>query len=198
MEPGWRSTTVTDPMTDEKRCMVVYGDVLTTGGSTSVFGLKGHLYPFAQLASSGPIVGIRSLPYAGNFAPPVGDVEVRVDDLPMQTLLAIETPRNGGANSSAAALINQSREQVVAMMKAQGMSQDAISAATASYGKTGTNVEGMMAGYTAVGGERATELIDAMKRGGVLLYRQKGSALVSNGVPVALTGFREAAARCGL
>ena len=182
-------------MTDEAQCVVSYGNVVNGNDRTLVWGQAGYLYPFVQVSSSGPKVGIRSLPIGG-FSPPVGDIELRVDDNPLVVIAAAEMPLK--ANSSQAAMLDQAREQVAIAMKANGANDAQIAAQTDALGQSQSSLAAMLAPYTVATGEKADSLLRAMKGGWNLLYRQNLGATVGQTITVSLDGFKEAAAECGL
>lgn len=151
----WTASGSVDPITGVERCVVSIPD----RRFGSAFSRTGYIYPFVEQNSElGLMVGVSA---GGQIRFPTGDIEWRVDDNSHHSLKAADTPSTG--------------------VDLPQVNTSIMSAATLEvYDQSMADAEGLVFsiqnGVTAVGGEKAIELLDEMRAGSELRLRSKTAA----------------------
>lgn len=193
--PTWYQADVNDKFRDVHGCR-------TTIGSEDVgsyhYTFAGNLYPFVQKVGDELKVGVTSMAIPGSgsttFRPsvplPVGDIEMKIDDNPTWVLAAAET-RVVEVPGSTAALTKQQVQESI-----QSMSQNnpALAASMAAMPETARK---LMLPYTTVTGEKAKEIVEQMRTGRIVAFRQIATPFARS-FEYPTTGLQEQLKRCGI
>lgn len=157
----WTAARQTDPVTGVSRCVVTAPDRLFGSNYTK----STHLYPFVETNSeAGLLVGAS---VGGTVRYAAGDIVWRVDQNSPRTITMAETPAIGAQT---------------APLATEGMTAEQKEVIEASMKMTAGITSSIQNGITAVGGEKAREMLAEMKAGQGLLFRAAAAAPAA-GIP---------------
>jgi hypothetical protein len=180
----WQSFHSTDAFTDESWC-----DVTFAGRDYAFnysYAYNGFIYPVVRVREGTMVVAFTTasvVPGQTTIAIPVGDLQVRIDSNPAETLLASETPGE----------INQSYQK---MFDAQAKSMNLTPEQQAAYTASTQGILKTMSPVTAVAGDRAQAIVKEMLTGKTLIYRQTTTGMNGRISEIPLEGFAQKLADC--
>jgi len=187
----WEARTFKDEFSDASWCRV-QPRALTTSNLMPMAGLarpRALTFPYVERRGDQLRVGVTS---AGGIQLPTGEVQLRIDQHPAQTISPSETPID--TKSPAADAVAAQMKAMAAANPGQTAIYEQVAATAAS------NFSQMMSPYTATTGEKANGLLAQMRGGQEIIYRGVGlnTAATTTGKLMLGDDFRAALAGCGL
>ena len=167
-----------DAFTDVKSCRVEYGDEFTRSMNRQLTGSFIGLYFFAENKDGEVRAGVVSEPKI----PIGGDVQLRVDDNPMVSITAADTPVDLAPTTSLPAMPGLSAEQQKDMQASLKASMSVASP------------------YRVLVGDKARSLLREMIRGQKVIWRVVGinTATSTTGTIVIRPDLGKSLAECGI
>lgn len=182
LPPTWSATERADPFTDTRSCRV------TLTGAIRIDVYRGGLryYPYVERRGDAVRVGLMSHP---GLPAPVGQIQLRIDDLAPWTISPSETPIDTAAFTS---------QQLTGQLGADA-DPAARQALERSAGLMADTITQSVSPYTAATGQKASDIIGQMKSGRRLIYRVMGANAASSTGEAALGAeLNQALSSCGL
>jgi LysM repeat protein len=153
----WSFDIAKDKFNDKKECTVT---------TARIYSENATLHPFIKFIDDETTLGVKS---AGSYKIPVGNIQLRIDKNAPYTIKTSETP---------VSLIVELENPYVDAMKNLPEDQQKIAIdAFVNASKTAAQIQ---APYTATSGDKLINILNEMKIGSELIYRQVGLANITS------------------
>ncbi|OUR77768.1 hypothetical protein A9Q83_09625 [Alphaproteobacteria bacterium 46_93_T64] len=186
----WHVSNKIDPFDDSSKCQISTWNIKQ--GNSFAWRTANAIYPLVEIRKGEISIGLTRPPITiGNTKTfiPIGTAQMRIDGMASWTIFPSETKIEGEID-------NSYMQDLSKVMKGNpNINQEAYAQMMKN---TQMSAHQLMSPSTMASGSKAIAILDQMKSGTNLIFRQSSANIKSDPNKISLAGFGEALKKCGI